>query len=171
MDCFVYNGSPYSFPFLKFVIPMLHCFRVCPPEILLMNELCMLDAILSTIESLLTDIPNRIFTCLMRKHERSLLREAPAAASVDADDPIIDRGELTRLWCEYQSKAIDVIKNYCRVPKHSHCTVDIRQTEERFAEKCTRHLDTLPSQAPWAEVVIHHQNGHYPPSCSPRRKF
>jgi len=145
------NGTPYSFPFLKFILRVLFSFPICMPEMFPLNGMC-LDSVLNTIEFLLTDIPDRIFTCITKHDRPHADRDTPTTASDEMDDSIISREELTRMWKESQSKAIDTIENDCRVPKRQNCALNMHEIEHQFTEKCARKLDNLPSEVPWKEI-------------------
>ena len=147
------NGTPLSTPFVKFVLRVTHAFPVDTPD---RDSLCAgcgseYEAHLTEIDYRLRIICDDISTCLTAK--RRVTREPRQAMQ---DEPIITRGELTRLWQERQSEAVDIINNDSKRPTCARCSINTDRVHEHFQTRCQRVLAQIPP-APWKDDV------HVPP--------
>eukprot|EP00745_Piridium_sociabile_P008087 TRINITY_DN15399_c0_g1_i2.p2 TRINITY_DN15399_c0_g1~~TRINITY_DN15399_c0_g1_i2.p2 ORF type:complete len:332 (-),score=66.49 TRINITY_DN15399_c0_g1_i2:1966-2961(-) len=99
------------------------------------------------MQYMLTCIPH-MFTCMTRQLSGTRFRKTDTTSDAEAD-PVISGGELTRLWKEQQSKAVDIINNDCHTAKQQTCPIDTETIEKAFVDKCRRSLVAIPTEFPW----------------------
>ena len=134
------NGVPFSLPFVKYVVRILHHFPVELPELSpewFENEH---DKYLSMIEFCLKYVTDNVCTYFSRLNRPD--------RDTHRDVPIIQKGELTQLWQESQKTAIDIINNDCRKLTPKGCQIDLTKVHEHFHRRCQ------PETTSWNEEPI-----------------
>ena len=138
------NGTHYSLPFVKYVPRVLHCFPVDLPDSFHVGADNVLDSYLSEIQYTLNYITDNICTWFARR--------ATVTGPRQQDEPIIPKGELTRLWQERQSEAGEMIHNGSRKTTSSGCSIDKDSVDQHLQTRCQRVLEDVPPP-PWRDEV------------------
>ena len=141
------NGTPYSLPFLKYIVRVLHYFPIDLPDSLCEWHESESEKIVAEINYSIAYISDNICKWFSRRH-----RNSDDVQHATQNDSKISKEEHVCMWQERQTKAIEIIQNDCSKTSSAGCKINKATVYQHFQARCKRVLENTPIP-PWRDEV------------------